>query len=186
VIGELSNALHSAVQGTTAVAYFYFDFRDERSQRVKAMLQSIILQLSAQSSNPYSALKRQHKPSQGQIPPTYENLLRVLEELLLEFGHTYIVLDALDECNESDRLVQFVSRLHGWTKQSLHFLFTSQPREAFMNSKVFKEASLVVLSPDITQGDIEQFVHSELHKLSHLKRRAGEIASTVVTKANGM
>jgi hypothetical protein len=51
---------------------------------------------------------------------------------------------------------------------------------------VFKEASLVVLSPDITQGDIEQFVHSELHKLSHLKRRAGEIASTVVTKASGM
>jgi hypothetical protein len=186
VIGELSNALHSAVQGTTAVAYFYFDFRDERSQRVKIMLQSIILQLSAQSSKPYSALERLHKPSQGQIPPTYENLLRVLDELLLEFGHTYIVLDALDECNESDRLVQFVSRLHGWTKQSLHLLFTSQPREAFMNSKVFKDASLVILSPDITQGDIKQFVDSELHKLSHLKRRPAEIASTVVKRANGM
>jgi hypothetical protein len=173
------------VQGD-AVAYFYFDFREEKSQRVKIMLHSIILQLSAQSSKPYSALDRLYKSSAGQTLPTYEHLLVVLDELLSEFGNTYIVLDALDECSETDRVVEFISRLQDWTNQSLHLLFTSQPREIFTNSKAFEDASLVVLSPNITGDDIKRFIDSELHKLSHLKRRAEEIAAKLVIKSNGM
>jgi hypothetical protein len=171
----------------TAVAYFYFDFRDEQSQRVKNMLQAVILQLSAQSLNPYSALDRLYQLSHGQTFPTYESLLGVLNELLLEFEHTYMILDALDECSETDRLVEFISRLQDWTtKRSLHLLFTSQPREIFTNSKVFEEASLVVLSPATTEDDITRFIDSELQKLSHLKHRAEEIAAKLVIKSNGM
>jgi len=129
--------LFSDRQERTAVAYFYFDFRDEQSQHVKIMLHSIVLQLSAQSPNPYSALNRLYQSSQGQNLPTYNNLLDILDELLSDFGHASIVLDALDECNEPDRLVQFITRLRDWTKQSLHLLFTSQPREIFM--KAFKD-----------------------------------------------
>jgi hypothetical protein len=169
-----------------AVAYFYFDFRDERTQRVKIMLHSIVLQLSAQSPSPYSALDRLYKVSEGQTLPTYEDLLGVLDELLSEFGHTYIVLDALDESSEADRLVEFISHLQDWAKQSLHLLFTSQPREIFTNSKAFEYASLVVLSPNITGDDIKRFIDSELHKLSHLKGRAEEIAAKLVIKSNGM
>lgn len=173
-------------QETTAVAYFYFDFRDETAQRVKIMLRSIILQLSAQSPNPYSALNRQYNFSQGQSLPTYDNLLGILDELLSEFEHTYIVLDALDECNERDRLVQFILRLQGWTDKSLHLLFTSQPRELF--TKVFKDTSLVVLSPEITQRDIKRFIDDELPKLSHLTHctPTREITTKILMKSNGM
>jgi hypothetical protein len=102
-------------QQGTAVAYFYFDFRDEKSQHVNFMLQSIILQLSAQSPNSYSALEREYKSSQGQILPPYNNLLRILNDLLSDFIHIYIVLDALDECNEYQVLVQFTTQLRDWT-----------------------------------------------------------------------
>jgi hypothetical protein len=81
VIRQLFNQQQQGV----AVAYFYFDFRDEKSQRVKIMLQSIILQLSAQSPNSYSALKREYESSQGQILPSYDNLLRILNDLLSDF-----------------------------------------------------------------------------------------------------
>ncbi|KAJ7835377.1 hypothetical protein B0H14DRAFT_2324096, partial [Mycena olivaceomarginata] len=113
-------------QPETAIAYFYFDFRDEKSQHVKNMLQSVILQLSAQSLSPYSALDQLYQSSQGQTLPTYENLLGILNHLLSDFGQTYIVLDALDECNEHNHLVQFMTRLRDWTTRSLHLLFTSQ------------------------------------------------------------
>ncbi|KAF7343426.1 HET-domain-containing protein [Mycena venus] len=176
--------LFSDRQQRTAVAYFYFDFRDERSQSAKIMLHSIILQLSAQSFSPYSALDQLHKSSEGQTLPTYQNLLDILDELLSDFVHTYIVLDALDECTENDRLVQFIIRLRDWTQRSLHLLFTSQPRDAFM--KAFEDVSLVVLSPDITRHDIKRFVDSELPKLSHLSRRSEEIIEKVVMKSNGM
>jgi hypothetical protein len=167
-----------------AIAYFYFDFRDEQSRRVKIMLHSIVLQLSAQSPNPYSALDRLYKLSEGQTLPTYKDLLGILDELLSEFRDSYIVLDALDESSESDRLVEFILHLQVWTKQSLHLLITSQPREIF--TKVFEYASLVVLSPNITEDDIKQFINSELHKVSHLKHHAEEIAAKLVIKSNGM
>ncbi|KAJ7835381.1 ankyrin repeat-containing domain protein [Mycena olivaceomarginata] len=178
--------LFSERQPRTAIAYFYFDFRDEKSQRVKIMLQSIILQLSAQSSNSYSALERVHESSQGQTLPTYNKLLGILEELLSDFTQTYIVLDALDECNEADHLVQFIARLQDWTTRPLHLLFTSQPRKIF--AEPFEGALLVVLTPDITHQDIRRFINSELHSLSHLTRRicAEEIAEKVVVKSNGM
>ncbi|KAJ7855142.1 ankyrin repeat-containing domain protein [Mycena olivaceomarginata] len=173
-------------QDRTAIAYFYFDFRDEKSQRVKFMLQSIVLQLSAQSPEPYSALDRLYNSFRGQTLPTYQSLILILEELLSDFSQTYLVLDALDECNEHNHLVQFITRLRHWTTQSLHLLITSQPREIFM--EVFKDALLIVLTPDITHQDIQRFIDSELHSLSHLTRYmcAEEIVTKVVKKSNGM
>ncbi|KAJ7855178.1 hypothetical protein B0H14DRAFT_2508084 [Mycena olivaceomarginata] len=178
--------LFSQRQHGTAITYFYFDFRDEKSQRVKIMLQSIILQLSAQSPNSYSALEREFESSQGQTLPTYDKLLGIFEELLSDFGHTYFILDALDECNEHQVLVQLIMRLRDWTTQSLHLLFTSQPREIF--AEPFEGALLVVLTPDITHNDIQRFINSELHSLSHLTRHmhAEEIVTKVVKKSNGM
>jgi hypothetical protein len=35
--------------------------------------------------------------------------------LLLDVTHTYIVLDALDECNEHNLLVQFITQFRDWT-----------------------------------------------------------------------
>ncbi|KAJ7793904.1 hypothetical protein B0H14DRAFT_3558555 [Mycena olivaceomarginata] len=72
--------LFSERQPRTAIAYFYFDFRYEKSQHVKIMLQSIILQLSVQSPNSYSALERVHKSSQGQTLPTYDKLLDITHQ----------------------------------------------------------------------------------------------------------
>ncbi|KAJ7855133.1 hypothetical protein B0H14DRAFT_3865271 [Mycena olivaceomarginata] len=183
VIRELFS---EGLPSNTAIAYFYFDFRDEKSQRVKVVLQSVILQLSAQSLSPYSTLDRLYKSYRGQTLPTHENLLAILDELLSNFEHTYIVLDALDECNEHDGLVRFITRLRDWFTRSLHLLFTSQPREIF--TEAFKHVSRVTLTPHITQNDIRRFINSELHSLSHLTRRmrAEEIVDKVVKKSNGM
>ncbi|KAJ7337342.1 ankyrin repeat-containing domain protein, partial [Mycena albidolilacea] len=180
--------LFSQRQHGTAIAYFYFDFRDEKSQRVKIMLQSIILQLSAQSPKSHSALEREYKSSQGQTLPTYDKLLGILEELLLDVAHTYIVLDALDECNEHDLLVQFIARFRERTTQSLHLLFTSQPRQIFMDSEAFKHASLVTLTTHNMQSDIQRFIGSKLHQLSHLTCRMHpeDITTQVLKKSNGM
>ncbi|KAJ7112614.1 ankyrin repeat-containing domain protein [Mycena epipterygia] len=177
-----------ATVGTSAVAYFYFDFRNEQNQLVEIMLRSIILQLSAQSPSKYMILDQQYNLSKGQTLPTYQNLLDILEKLLLEFGHTYIVLDALDECNEQDLLVGLISLLRGWSSTTpVHLLFTSQTRDLFTAS--FKGVEYVPLELETTQEDIATFVTSELESNSKLKRWAKhttEITRKVVEKSNGM
>ncbi|KAJ7603449.1 hypothetical protein DFH06DRAFT_1022260, partial [Mycena polygramma] len=126
------------------IAYFYFDFRDEKKQLRGTMLRSIIMQLSEQSPTPYSVLDQHFKSCQGGKFPTSGDLLVMLDTRLSQFTGTYIVLDALDECSEPDELVEFISTLRGWGKP-VHLLVASQPRTIFLESLAFKEASVVVL-----------------------------------------
>ncbi|KAJ7692991.1 hypothetical protein B0H17DRAFT_1280185 [Mycena rosella] len=107
-----------------AVGYFYFDFRNDETQLVETMLRSIIFQLSKQSPQPYATLDQQYASRKG-VPPIYDNLRDVLDKLLVELGPTYIVLDALDECKETDRLIHFISTLQNRTTSPLHLLFTT-------------------------------------------------------------
>ncbi|KAJ7279586.1 hypothetical protein C8J57DRAFT_1221241 [Mycena rebaudengoi] len=110
-----------------------------------------------------------------------------------EFRRTYIVLDALDECRDTDLqdLVELLSKLRTRTERSLHLLFTSQPREIFTAG--FKGVERIVLEPETTQKDIKHFVSDEvrsgLQRLKHWggwKPRAEEIIAKVVEKSNGM
>ncbi|KAJ7114718.1 ankyrin repeat-containing domain protein [Mycena epipterygia] len=191
VIKKLFKDRQPSVQGTVAVAYFYFDFRDEERQLVKNMLRSIIMQLSAQSPNPYSALDRQYNLCKGQKLLTHEDLLTVLDELLLELGRTYIVLDALDECKDTHLLIQLISSLRQRRRSPLHLLVTSQPREIF--TVPFDGVEHIVLEPDTVHNDIQLFVSSEvdsklenLKHLKHWKGRTVQIVTKVVEKSNGM
>ncbi|KAJ7112603.1 ankyrin repeat-containing domain protein [Mycena epipterygia] len=81
VIAQLFD--NKAAVGTSAVAYFYFDFRNKQNQLVEIMLRSIILQLSAQSPNKYMTLDQQYNLSNGQTLPTYQNLLDILDKFRL-------------------------------------------------------------------------------------------------------
>lgn len=171
-----------------AITYFYFDFTDERKQRVEMMLRSIILQLSAQSRNPYAALDMQYELfGKGQTLPTYQNLVDVLQTLLSDLDCTYIVLDALDEAKDTNHLVQLILRLHNWKKSRVHLLLTSQPRQIFTNA--FVGIPQVTLEFTTTGSDIHLFVSSQLlfnPDLEHLAHHAECIVTRVVEKSNGM
>ncbi|KAJ6450209.1 ankyrin repeat-containing domain protein [Mycena vitilis] len=185
-------AAQAATNGHTTspnlgIAYFYFDFRDEKKQLVETMLRSIIMQLSEQSPTPYFVLDQHLKSCQGGKLPTYSDLLVMLNSVLAQFTGTYVVLDALDECSEHDELVEFISTLRGWSKP-VHLLVTSQPRTLFLESAVFDEVSVVLLESETTRSDILQFVESELaskSKLKHIKK-AKDAAPKIVNKSNGM
>jgi hypothetical protein len=104
----------------SAVAFFYFDFRNER-QHMDLMLCSIIWQLSGQSPSPYSALHQLYEAlKNGTTLPQHVDLLGVLKNLLSELDQTYIVIDGLDECNKTDRkpLIEFIHSLCHPAKKS--------------------------------------------------------------------
>ncbi|KAJ6460847.1 hypothetical protein C8R47DRAFT_118153 [Mycena vitilis] len=179
--------LFHPVAPSFGIAYFYFDFRDDKKQLLQNMLRSIIMQLSGQSPTPYSVLDEKFKSCQGQIFPTYGDLLAMLDTIISQFTGTYVVLDALDECSELDDLVQFISTLRGWSRL-VHLLVASQPRAIFLKSTAFEGASYVVLGPATTHADILQFVKSELElnsKLQHINQ-AEDAAPKIVDKCKGM
>ncbi|KAJ6605281.1 hypothetical protein DFH09DRAFT_1422271, partial [Mycena vulgaris] len=166
------------------IAFFYFNFTGKEGQAVDSVLRGIILQLSAQSPNSYRALEERYiSNSKGQTWPTYQELQEILEELLLELGRTYILLDALDECQEADQrqFVDFTSTLQRWNQTPLHLLVTSQPRRIFTEG--LEGVPCIDIESDITEKDIGFFVDSELQRLDPWASRA---ADRVVSKSNGI
>ncbi|KAF8196312.1 hypothetical protein K438DRAFT_1825980 [Mycena galopus ATCC 62051] len=174
-----------------AVAFFYFDFKDKESHQVKKAFQDLVLQLSAQSPKCYQTLHELYVESNnGLTLPNYEALLDVFGKLILEIGDTYIVLDALGECQEPHftQLLKLVSKLQSCQTQTtpLHILITSQPRNLF--SETFKHMPFIKLSSHITHEDIKLFVSSELNARRDLKTWAPQayITEQILQKSGGM
>jgi hypothetical protein len=181
--------LFSDLGTSSAVAFFYFDFKDKEGQAVETALRRIVLQLSAQSLHPYSALDKQYNLSKGQTLPSYQDLQHVFEELLRAQRRTYIVLDALDECKESElvQLMDLISMLREWTGSPLHLLITSQPRTLFTNR--LKDVICISLDSGDIENDIRDFVKSELEVNLGLKiwsSRREEVIDRIVSKSSGM
>jgi hypothetical protein len=173
----------------SAVAYFYFDFRNER-QRMDIMLRSIIWQLSGQSPSPYSALHRLYKTLRnGTIQPQHVDLQEVLENLLSELDWTYIIIDGLDECRKTDwkLLVQFIHSLRHPIKNALHLLFTSQPLEEFQTA--FTDVTFIELGCAVSNDDIKSFVGSEVPRVKNwasADKYAKNVTEQIVQKSSGM
>ncbi|KAJ7114064.1 ankyrin repeat-containing domain protein [Mycena epipterygia] len=172
-----------------AIAYFYFDFNDKKGQAVERALQRIVLQLSTHSPARCKALNELYMQSNGQTLPTCGDLQKVLRLLLLELDRTYIVLDALDECNDTDHneLVEVILMLQSWTQIPLHLLITSQPRNIFTDS--FKGIPCITLGSELVQEDIERFIASELRNNLNLKLwipHETYIIDEVGRRSNGM
>ncbi|KAF7349501.1 HET-domain-containing protein [Mycena sanguinolenta] len=172
-----------------AVAYFYFDFRNKETQSVEIALRRLILQLSAQSLHPYKTLDTQYSLSDGQKLPTYEELLLLLFKLIQGLGHTYIVLDALDECdsNSFQQLVGLVWKIKAWAETPLHLCITSQIRDIF--TKGFVGVTRIALVATIIDQDIKSFITTELDNNSNLEPwqpHAAQVIEKITIKAGGM
>jgi hypothetical protein len=154
------------------------------------MLRSIIWQLSEQSPSPYSALHQLYKSlGNGIIQPQYIHLQGVLKDLLLEFTQTYIVIDALDECDKTDRkpLVQLIHSLCNPATNALHLLFTSQPLEEFR--KTFMDVAFIELGSAVSTDDIRSYIGSEVSKVGNWAsddKYAKRVTEQIVQKSNGM
>ncbi|KAJ7606348.1 hypothetical protein DFH06DRAFT_1019409, partial [Mycena polygramma] len=173
----------------SAVAYFFFDFRNDR-QRLHIMLQSIVWQLSGRTSPPHGALHRLYrKLGDGTIRPQLSHLREVLQELLSELDGTYIVIDGLDECEKIqwNRLAQVIHDLLHLSKSAPHLLFTSQPLAEFQ--KAFKNVTFIDLSSAVLKDDITSFTASEVHGVGNWASdddHVVRVTEQIVQKSNGM
>ncbi|KAF8189436.1 hypothetical protein K438DRAFT_1832586 [Mycena galopus ATCC 62051] len=199
--GTLSDKIHSASvihelfarkmshSGSLAIAFFYFDFRNKEAQNIEIALRRIVLQLSAQAPHPYETLDKHHELSNGQKLPSYQDLEGLLYKLLHELGRTYLILDALDECDSSDfnQLVGLVSLLKSWSETQVHLLITSQTRPLF--TQHFGCVPCITLQVNIIQQDIELFVTSEIGINSAFeiwRPSTAQVAERITQKSNGM
>ncbi|KAN0138147.1 hypothetical protein V8E53_004036 [Lactarius tabidus] len=122
------------------LAYFYFDFKDERKKDSRALLSSLLDQLSEQSDQFRDVLRVLYlEHEDGSKQPHDDTLVRCLKDMLTIAGSApvYLVMDALDECpNTSDdrspwsprgKVLSLVKELVGLRLPNLRLCITSRP-----------------------------------------------------------
>ncbi|KAH9009054.1 hypothetical protein EDB85DRAFT_2283296, partial [Lactarius pseudohatsudake] len=123
--------------GSAFLAYFYFDFKDTTKQDSRALLSSLLVQLSDQSDTSCDALSSLYSAhKRGSEQPTVDSLVQCLKDMLTMMGQVpiYLIVDALDESpNDSgipssrEKVLELVKELVDLRHPNLRLCITSRP-----------------------------------------------------------
>jgi hypothetical protein len=114
------------------IAYFFFDGRDSQNelQLHNKLIRTLISQLSdTRHGGMTEELANLYKRCGEVQQPSDEQLQNVLHDILDRFSHTYIMIDALDECTERKKTLKWVNELVTVTNReraNLHIVVTSR------------------------------------------------------------
>lgn len=156
---------HCDDDASMVTAYFYFDFNDAQKQDPELMLRSLISQLLQRSVTiPKDVDVLFTACGNGQRQPSLRALLEVTPQVMQQFTHVYIVLDALDECTQRPELIDMLETVAGWQLDSVHLLMTSRKERDIESSfgGYVEEEDSICLQRDVVDKDIQQYVQQRL------------------------
>ncbi|KAH9178009.1 hypothetical protein EDB89DRAFT_1844211, partial [Lactarius sanguifluus] len=194
-IKSLANA------GLAFLAYFYFDFKDKAKQDSRALLSSLLVQLSDQSDIFYDALFSLYSVhKRGSEQPTTDSLSQCLKRMLTTAGPVpiYLVLDALDECpygaglpSPRETLLDLVDELVELRLPTLRLCVTSRPEFDIRTALKPLATQQVSLHDESGQTrDIKNYVADVVRSDRRMKRWRDEEKDMVIEKlaekADGM
>jgi hypothetical protein len=132
--------------GSTTMAYGYFFFDGRDSQKGLQRLEHLLISLICDNCNSGS-----RRPS---IESLYKTLLLVLDSV----HHAYIIIDALDECTERNKLLQWIDEIARWNVGKLHLLVTSRQEPDIQKVLRSLDPILVCLEGEFVDRDIMSYL----------------------------
>ncbi|KAI5818441.1 hypothetical protein BZA77DRAFT_342841 [Pyronema omphalodes] len=120
---------------TSCVAYVYCDYQDRDEQTAVNMIGGLLKQAITGSSQKVSpdAIEPLLKKKKSRQAIEIQDAVSAFSGLIRCFDKTYICIDALDECNETDRrqLIQYLAELSSVSNQKdtlpVRLFFTGRP-----------------------------------------------------------
>jgi hypothetical protein len=174
-----------------AIAYFYFDFSDTEKQRSDNLIHSLVTQLSAHSSSCPDTLKALYSQNlSGQQQSNTEGLMVTLKHIIGSFKQVYVVLDALDECQDREQLLALVEEIVNWKIGKLHILATSRAEWDIVDCISPLVTAQINLCSTLVDADIQTHLRERLRNDSRLKRWPAkvheQIEAVLMEGAHGM
>ena len=127
--------MHAA--GLATMAYYYFDFRDDKKQNCYGLVSSLISQLSAESDSCYNILSQLYlRYTRGIRKPDIDELKSCMTDILSLQGQApiYIIIDGVDECpnfpgrpSAREEVLELVEEFVELELPNLHLCVASRP-----------------------------------------------------------
>ncbi|KAJ3964982.1 ankyrin repeat-containing domain protein, partial [Lentinula raphanica] len=179
------------LQDTTSansVVYHYFDTCDNTRLKTsyQGMLLFLMLQLGAQNQNIHPALKNLFQSSIcgiSHLKPTNIQLLDTLKKIIRDlFQHkhqVYIIIDALDECEDSHLVLDFIREMTHFSWLRIIISSRDHPPEALACFTTF------LSNHNSIKEDIAIFVKNQMHLKFKNPSLEIEVRNKLLEKADG-
>lgn len=173
--------------GSVGIAYLYCNFRRQQEQKPTNLLASILKQLiQRRLSVPenIASLYKHHKEAQNR--PSFDEISEVLQSVIANYSRTYIIIDALDECQVSGRSLLLSEIFNLQTKTDVNFFATSRFIPEIVN--MFEgSTSLEIYASD---EDVARYLDGHMSRLpSFVSRNCAlqeEIKTEIIDVVDGM
>ena len=202
IIEDVTHRLRE--EQNTAVLYHYFDFGNKINSSADSLLRSLLAQLVKQTSRLPKALgqlrqqkfcdtrygTRMEMQTDSVAQPSLLELSDILYDSMVEFDHIYIILDALDECVERQKLLSIVQRLLYSKTGKMHILVTSRSDADLEEHLTPIITAHMLIESSLIEPDIRSYIQEQLHNNPKLRRWPQKvqerIESALMTGAQGM
>ncbi len=181
------------------MAYYYFDFRDDKKQDCYGLLSSLILQLSLESDPCCDILSKLYSENNRARKPTLIALKNCMKDMLSQPGQgpIYIIIDALDECPNSSgtptarsKVLELIKELVGFGLPDVHLCVASRPEIDIQKALEALNPLQISLHNETGQeADIIAYIKSVISSNSVLDWTEEDeilVINTLSQKANGM
>ncbi|KAJ3757205.1 ankyrin repeat-containing domain protein [Lentinula raphanica] len=175
----------------SSVVYHYFDTCDTTGSKTsyEGMLSFLMLQLGAQDDKIHPALKKLFQSSKdglSYLEPTNIQLLNTLKEIIRDLfqqkHQVYIIIDALDECKESQHLysvLEFIREMSHFSWLKIIISSRNHPPEALACFTTFLSGHNSI------KEDIAIFVKNQMHLKFKNPSLEIEVRNKLLEKADG-
>ena len=190
-----SAIIHNVLQRfNAATAYFLFDGRDSQKdfQLHDKLIQSLIWQFSlkCQGGVPKVLVNLYAHCGNGHQEPTLGDLQNTLQRILDGFSSSFIILDALDECTEREKLLNWIQTfiLGKDMNLGLHLIVTSRPEQEIEDK--FKAYHYIDLFEESGNQELIAYLDYQLQNDSDFQKwnsdTQEQIKLTLMGTADGM
>jgi hypothetical protein len=187
--------------GLATMAYYYFDFRDDKKQDCYGLLSSLVSQLSAESDSCYNILSQLYSDNMnGTREPDIDSLKECLKDMLNLPGQgpIYVIVDGLDECpnlsgmpSAREEVLELIEELVNLKLPNVHLCVASRP-EMDIRVVLDRLTSLKISLHDESgqKEDIVQYIKSVVYSDRNMQKWNEDVKQLVIVtlsdKAEGM
>lgn len=172
----IDHVLDLTQKGPFGVAYVYCNYKAREEQDVSSLLAAILKQLvQGRLSAVQHAEQLHQKHADRGTKPSLDEIYSTLRAVVAHYPAVYIVIDALDECQEDNRR-QFLAKLRDLQAvQDIRLMATSR----FMPDIEDAFGEALRLEVRASREDIKRFVDSQLYRLPACIQRNSKLEEMV-------
>jgi Cdc6-like AAA superfamily ATPase len=173
---------------SVGVAYLYCNFRRQDEQTPAELLSSLLKQLVQGQLSVPESVKSLYERYKDKARPSFDEILKVFHAVVTDYSRTFILIDALDECQLSggvrNKLLSELFRLQAHTGASLFATSRFIPGI----EKEFKGSMLLEIRAN--SEDVQRYLDGHMSGLPSFVSRSSdlkeEIKSEIIKAVDGM